>query len=553
MNLAAASGEDLAATSDIVTDALTAFGLTAEDSAHFADILAAASSNANTNVSMMGETFKYCAPVAGALGYSVEDVAEAIGLMGNAGIKSTQAGTALRTMMTKLQGELKLSGEALGEVTIQTANADGSMRELSDILSDCRTAFSKMSESEAAAAAETLVGKNAMSGFLALMNSAPGDIDKLRNAIDNCDGSAENMAAIMQDNLNGQLTILKSQLEELAISFGEMLMPVIRKVVTAVQGFVDKLNNMDAVVREIYAMYLSGMGTIAISNVLNDRGLKTSRGNPWGTNSILEIISNEKYTGDSLMGKHVRVKGVHMDNTGGRYSKQYMVENTHEAIVSHETFDKAQAERARRKNPKMVGVQHDPHDFTGLIECGVCGMRFNHKVNSSGLKWQNPIWACHNQLKHTKKACDNTRIKEDVLCDKFVEAYNRFVIERPCGHSVRAMEIRVKTLQDEERDLAGLALKHLIPDAAFRAEQKKLKAEIAALTERICEQTSKEVTEADYTVITEYDPEKVKKFVTKVIVLKGTVSFVFYNGVEITLEYSNGAPGNKPGWNAKEA
>ena len=250
MQLAAASGEDLATTSDIVTDALTAFGLTAEDSAHFADILAAASSNANTNVSMMGETFKYCAPVAGALGYSAEDVAEAIGLMGNAGIKSTQAGTALRTMMTKLQGELKLSGEALGEVTIQTANADGSMRELSDILADCRTAFSKMSESEAAAAAETLVGKNAMSGFLALMNSAPGDIDKLRNAIDNCDGSAENMAAIMQDNLNGQLTILKSQLEELAISFGEMLMPVIRKVVTAVQGFVDKLNNMDEAQRK---------------------------------------------------------------------------------------------------------------------------------------------------------------------------------------------------------------------------------------------------------------------------------------------------------------
>ena len=250
MNLAAASGEDLAATSDIVTDALTAFGLTAEDSAHFADILAAASSNANTNVSMMGETFKYCAPVAGALGYSAEDVAEAIGLMGNAGIKSTQAGTALRTMMTKLQGELKLSGEALGEVTIQTANADGSMRELSDILADCRMAFSKMSESEAAAAAEALVGKNAMSGFLALMNAAPGDINKLRDAIDNCDGSAENMAAIMQDNLNGQITILKSQLEELAISFGEMLMPVIRKVVTAVQGFVDKLNNMDEAQRK---------------------------------------------------------------------------------------------------------------------------------------------------------------------------------------------------------------------------------------------------------------------------------------------------------------
>lgn len=179
MSLAAASGEDLATTSDIVTDALTAFGLSAADSGHFADILAAASSNANTNVAMMGETFKYCAPIAGAMGYTAEDVAEAIGLMANSGIKSTQAGTALRTMMTKLQGELELSGSAFGEVTVQTANADGSMRELGDILGDLRVYFSQMTESEAAAAAETLVGKNAMSGFLAVMQAAPGDIEKL--------------------------------------------------------------------------------------------------------------------------------------------------------------------------------------------------------------------------------------------------------------------------------------------------------------------------------------------------------------------------------------
>ena len=204
MNLAAASGEDLATTSDIVTDALTAFGL---------DLLAAASSNANTNVSMMGETFKYCAPIAGALGYTAEDTAEAIGLMANAGIKSSQAGTSLRTIMTRLQGELELSGEALGDVTIQTANADGSMREFSDIIA--------------------------------------GDIEKLESAISTCSdevdgysGAAEKMAAVMQDNLNGQITILKSQLQELAISFGDALMPAVRKVVTAVQGFVDKLNGM---------------------------------------------------------------------------------------------------------------------------------------------------------------------------------------------------------------------------------------------------------------------------------------------------------------------
>ena len=130
MNLAAASGEDLATTSDIVTDALTAFGLSASDSGHFADILAAASSNANTNVSMMGETFKYCAPIAGALGFSAEDTAEAIGLMANAGIKSSQAGTALRTIMNNLSGDVTICGSAIGEVTVATTNADSVGKEL---------------------------------------------------------------------------------------------------------------------------------------------------------------------------------------------------------------------------------------------------------------------------------------------------------------------------------------------------------------------------------------------------------------------------------------
>ena len=250
MNLAAASGEDLATTSDIVTDALTAFGLTAADSGHFADVLAAASSNANTNVSMMGETFKYAAPVAGALGFSVEDTAQAIGLMANAGIKSTQAGTSLRSILTALSGEVKFCGDAIGEVTVQTTNADSSMRDLNDILDDCRTAFSGLSESEQASAAQALVGKNAMSGFLALMNAAPADISKLEGAISACDGTSLSMAETMQDNLAGQLTILKSQLEELAISFSDVLMPAIRSIVTWVQGLVDWLNQLDPQTKE---------------------------------------------------------------------------------------------------------------------------------------------------------------------------------------------------------------------------------------------------------------------------------------------------------------
>ena len=267
MYLAAASGEDLATTSDIVTDALTAFGLTAADSGHFADVLAAASSNANTNVSMMGETFKYCAPVAGALGFSVEDTAEAIGLMGNAGIKASQAGTSMRSIMTNLTGDVKLSGAAIGDVTIATTNADGSMRSLSAILADCRVAFAGMTEAEKANNAEALVGKNAMSGFLALMNAAPEDIEKVSGAVNDCKDAAKNMADTMQDNLEGQLTILKSQLQELAISFGDLLMPAVRSIVSGLQGMVDVLNAMpDGVKRVIMivALLAAALGPVLI-------------------------------------------------------------------------------------------------------------------------------------------------------------------------------------------------------------------------------------------------------------------------------------------------
>lgn len=302
MNLAAASGEDLATTSDIVTDALAAFGLTAADSGHFADILAAASSNANTNVSMMGETFKYCAPIAGALGFSAEDTAEAIGLMANAGIKSTQAGTALRTIMNNLSGDITISGAAIGDVAVATTNADGSMRDLRDILADCRTAFDGLSESEKAQAAEALVGKNAMSGFLALMNATPADIAKLEGAIDSCDGSAEQMAATMQDNLTGQITILKSQLQELAISIGDALMPVVRSVVSRVQEFVDKLNSMDDATRD--TIIRVGVFVAALAPALVVIGTVVSK-----TGAAIQAISS--------MGKALAKLGMGAEGAGG--------------------------------------------------------------------------------------------------------------------------------------------------------------------------------------------------------------------------------------------
>lgn len=234
MSLAAASGGDLALTSDIVTDAITAFGLKAEDVGHFSDVLAAASANANTNVAMMGETFKYCAPAAGTLGFSIEDVSEAIGLMANSGIKSTMAGTALRTLFTKLSEDVTVTGKSIGEITVHTSNADGSMRSLKDIVNDLRGAFSRLDPAERSAQAQALAGTYAYSGFLALMNAGAEDVDKLRGAIESCGGASEQMAQTMQDNVAGAVTIMNSALEGLGIAvydhFGDGLTHFVEEV-----------------------------------------------------------------------------------------------------------------------------------------------------------------------------------------------------------------------------------------------------------------------------------------------------------------------------------
>lgn len=216
MNLAAASGEDLATTSDIVTDALTAFGLSAQDSTHFADVLAQASSNANTNVGMMGETFKYVAPVAGAMGYSAEDVATAIGLMANSGIKASQAGTSLRTILTRMAKPTKEVQTAMDQLGVSVIDSDGNMKSLHEIMDDLRSGFSGLSEAEKVNMAATLGETDGMSGLLAIVNASDGDYQKLTDSINNCSGAAANMAETMQNNLEGQLTIFRSAREALA-------------------------------------------------------------------------------------------------------------------------------------------------------------------------------------------------------------------------------------------------------------------------------------------------------------------------------------------------
>lgn len=231
MNLAAASGENLATVSDIVTDAMTAFGMSASESGHFADVLAKASSNSNTNVGMMGETFKYVAPVAGALGFSVDDCAVAIGLMANSGIKASQAGTTLRQIFTNLVKPTDAMQGAMDKLGISLTDTAGNTKSLDTLMGELRNSFAGLTDAEKANYAATLAGQEGMSGFLAIVNASDADFDALKSSINNADGAAQSMAETMQNNLKGSLTILGSALEGFGIQVYERMQEPLKKAV----------------------------------------------------------------------------------------------------------------------------------------------------------------------------------------------------------------------------------------------------------------------------------------------------------------------------------
>lgn len=230
MNLAAAANEDLGTTSDIVTDALTAFGLSASDSGHFADVLAQASANANTNVSMLGESFKYVAPVAGAMKYSVEDVSLALGLMANASVKGSQAGTSLKTSIANMAAPTDKMQGAMDKYGISLTKRNGEMKSFKEVLDMLRANLGGLSETEQTAAASTIFGKEAMAGMLAIINASTEDYEKLTQAIYNADGATEKMANTQLDNLSGSITLLQSAVDGVKISFGKRLNPYVRSV-----------------------------------------------------------------------------------------------------------------------------------------------------------------------------------------------------------------------------------------------------------------------------------------------------------------------------------
>lgn len=270
MNLAAASGEDLATVSDIVTDAMTAFGMSAEESTHFSDVLAQTASNANTNVGMMGETFKYVAPVAGSLGYNVEDTAAAIGLMANSGIKASQAGTALRTLMTNMANPTDKMAAAMDTLGISLTDSSGEMKSFAEITEDLRNGFSGLTEEQKASTAANLAGKEGMSGLLAIVNASEEDYKKLTDSIKDCSGASEKMAEIRLDNLEGDVTLFKSALEGAQIAISDKLTPVLRNLVKKATDWLptvqDKLLSAIDVVMDI-GKYLAQELTPILSSI----------------------------------------------------------------------------------------------------------------------------------------------------------------------------------------------------------------------------------------------------------------------------------------------
>lgn len=320
MNLAAASGEDLASVSDIVTDALTAFGMTADQSGRFADVLAQASSNANTNVAMMGATFQKVAPVAGALGYSVEDMSLGIGLMANASIKAEVAGTSLKTALANMAKPTAQMQKYMTKYGISLTNADGSMKSFREVVDNLRSSLGGLSESEQVAAATAIFGKESFAGMLAIVNASEEDFNKLSDSISNSAGAAERMAAIKLDNLEGDITLLKSATDGLQIALGDALLPTFREGTQRITELVTKLtefiNANPELVRQIVKV-TGGLLAFKAATLTAKLGFLELKGGVLTIQKVMALFqAKTALAGVEAIGFSSKIKGVAKSVTG---------------------------------------------------------------------------------------------------------------------------------------------------------------------------------------------------------------------------------------------
>lgn len=280
MSLAAASGEDLGTTSDIVTDAITAFGLTAGDAGHFADVLAQASANANTDVSMLGESFKYVAPVAGAMKYSIEDTSLALGLMASANVKGSMSGTALKTSIANMVKPTNDMAEAMDKYGISITDGEGNLKSLKGVIDNVRGSLGGLSRDEQTAVASTIFGKEAMAGMLAIVNASEEDYNKLSNAIYNANDAAEDMADTMLDNLKGSFTLMQSAIEGTENAFGKRLSPYLRGIAGGITDMMPEITD----------------GINAVMDVVDDKIAGVKR-------KITDMTGSDEWKNADLFGK----------------------------------------------------------------------------------------------------------------------------------------------------------------------------------------------------------------------------------------------------------
>ena len=320
MNLAAASGEDLGQVSDIVTDALTAFNMTADQSGRFADVLAQASSNANTNVSMMGATFQKVAPVAGALGYSVEDMSLGIGLMANASIKAEVAGTSLKTALANMAKPTKQMQAYMDKYGISLTNADGSMKTFREVIDNLRSSLGGLSESEQVAAATAIFGKESFAGMLAIVNASDADFKKLSDSVNNAAGAAERMAQIKLDNFEGKVTLLKSAFEGLQIALGDALLPTFtqgaEKAAELVSKLTEFINANPELVRTIVKV-TAGLLAFKAAALTAKLGFLELKGGVLTIQKVMALFKGKTaLAGVEAVGFAGKVKGVAKSVTG---------------------------------------------------------------------------------------------------------------------------------------------------------------------------------------------------------------------------------------------
>ena len=245
LNLAAAANMDLAKASDIVTDTMTPFGMAAERAGEAADVFAYAQANSNTTVEGLGEAMKYAAPTADAFGMTLQDTAAAMGVLANAGIKGSQGGTTLNAMLRDMKKNAKNGAIAIGKTKVALTNADGSYRSYAAIIRDIDKATSSMTASQRDAALGAIFGDESLKGILATLKQGPDALDAMTEGMYACGGAAEDMAATMGDNLKGDLAILESGAQDMAIALSDWLMPAARGVVQGITDMIGKFNALD--------------------------------------------------------------------------------------------------------------------------------------------------------------------------------------------------------------------------------------------------------------------------------------------------------------------